>query len=1123
MKKLLFILFLAGFIVTAQTDGISYQSVIIDEAIQEIPGVDIKGNVLANETIEVRFTIANTSENAEYREVHTTTTDAFGMFSVIIGQGTPDFGDFRKIIWEGTPKELKVEIRLTGYAYKVQENKELLFIPYAFHRDVLVTKTLDVAGNTMLKSNLLVAGRTLLNNDLSVNNESETVLTGSLRVHGTSVLNDSLTVANSTYTYLSGDLDVATKTLLKDSLQVNRNAQFESTLRVDGETKSGNGLNVSNESPTVLTGDLRVNGEAIFYDTVNVNNESNVGVSGDLVVAGTTIFNQDLTVSGITNLNNNLSVNNASPTALSGTLTTQGASKFETTLVVEENTNLEGDLHVNAQSLTELSGTLSVVESTNFNNSLSVNNLAPTDLSGDLTVGGEALFNEDVTIDGVTNLNNTLFVNNNATTLFSGMLQVDGATRVLTNLDVIGETMLQNSLTVNNTSRADLSGTVTVDGITSLNTGLLVANNAATTLTGTLTTEGATLLNNMLTVLGSAPTDLTGTLDVDGESNLNNTLEVLNGSATVLSGILNVSGEGTFNNTLRVNNGSATTFSGLLDVDGFSTFLNSLNVTNGSATGLSGALSVGGVSVLNNALNVTGVSLVNNSLSLGATGSSFLLGGVSATKLNIIDDQATSISTFENTNTENGDGILIKLGRTHGAYNGPASSNNPADYLQINNPYVTQYDPQIQVVKNLLATEDPNGTSINVNDIIALVPANLVLGQFGSIGNTIIGEINNKLGLPFDFPGFTIPEFTVVPAVTVFPGSNRLCSGQYCFNPCTFFNCTICIPPIEFCVPQLPAIVIPRIKFPSTQIVPTINDIIPAIPEGLPEISNTNLITIPNVTATTVSNSMSSSNAFMAFEDMADRQTGAILAQSTADFRDNTVLDPVYVINVLAGFVGVDLVEGMIGGGTELSNLIDAYNKIGVAFESGNGDYAEWLPRQDISEYITAGDIVAIRGGKISKDLTVFEQILVVSHRPIVLGNTPAKEDTPLGNPVAFLGQVPVKVLGPVSQGDFIVANTIIAGYGKAVSLENMTPIDYKLAVGRSWETNRQEGPKVVKIVMGIHNNTISQDVASVENQQKELDIKIETLEERLARISEKLENTSANKIELDYATTSKQ
>jgi hypothetical protein len=1109
MKKLLLILFVVGYAVTAQTDGLSYQSVIIDAVVQEIPGVDVKGNVLANETIEVRFTILNGSENAEYREVQTTRTDAFGLFSVIIGRGTTDFGVFNEIVWDGTPKDLKVEIKLTGAEFKFQENKELLFIPYAFHRDVFVTETLAVDGSTILKDNLLVEGRTLLNRDLFVNNESETMLNGSLRVDGATILNDSLTVTNNRYTYLSGSLNVTKETVLRDSLLATRRVRLKSDLRVDEETNIGNGLNVETDSPTVLTGSLLVDGETNIYSSVNVNNGSNVAVSGDLLVGGNTVFDQDLTVNGITNLNNNLNVNNAAPTALSGTLTTQGASRFETALVVDQDTDLDGNLNVNAQSPTQLSGTLAVDETTDLNNSLTVNNLSPTDLSGDLTVGGAAIFNDDVTIEGVTNLNNTLFVNNNAATRFSGVLEVDEATRFLSSLDVVGVTNLQNTLLVNNGSNTNLSGAVTVDDATTLNNGLLVANESISTLNGTLTVDGASLLNNDLAVTGGAPTSLTGTLDVDRRTILRNGLEVLNNSATVLSGGLRVIGEGTLNNTLRVNNGTATSFTGLLDVDGVSTFNNVLNVANAGATGLSGTLTVGGAAVLNNTLDVTGFTLINNDLTVSPGNSSFLLGGVSVTDLKIEDDVAGNIATFENTNETDGDGILIQLGRTHGAYNGPAGTNNPSDYLQVNNPYLSVYQAQLDFVGGLLA--DPNSaTQINITDITNLIPAVLVAGQLGSIGNSIIERINSSLGLPISTPAVVVPAFTIVPEVTIFGGSSRLCSGRYCFNPCTFFDCTICIPPIEFCVPALPRIYIPRLRIDSFTVLPSISPFFPAIPAALPQIGPGNLLTLPNITFGTVSNSMNKQNQFMSFQDNSDRETGSIMAQSTADFLGNTILDQVYVINVLAGFVGVDLVGGLVNGANELSKLVDAFNKLGVSYKSGNGDYAEWLPREDISEYITAGDIVAIRGGKISKNLTEAEQVLVVSHKPIVLGNNPNERDRFKGNSVAFMGQVPVKVLGPVQQGDFIVADTTIKGYGRAVSIEKMMPRDYKLAVGRSWETNSNEGPKLVKIVVGVHANSWANEIIKIEQQQQQLDHTIESLEERIQRISKSLEGVTS-------------
>ena len=94
---------------------------------------------------------------------------------------------------------------------------------------------------------------------------------------------------------------------------------------------------------------------------------------------------------------------------------------------------------------------------------------------------------------------------------------------------------------------------------------------------------------------------------------------------------------------------------------------------------------------------------------------------------------------------------------------------------------------------------------------------------------------------------------------------------------------------------------------------------------------------------------------------------------------------------------------------------------VGVAYESGSGDYAEWLERLDPKENISAGDIIAVIGGQITKDLTNAQQVMAVSHRPIVLGNIPAEGKNYLGNNIAFMGQIPVKIMGPVKTGDYIV------------------------------------------------------------------------------------------------------
>ena len=70
MKKLnlLFVLLILSVTGMAQTDGLSYQAVILDPEAQEIPGQDITNNVLINAPLTVRFTILKRDGTILYKE-----------------------------------------------------------------------------------------------------------------------------------------------------------------------------------------------------------------------------------------------------------------------------------------------------------------------------------------------------------------------------------------------------------------------------------------------------------------------------------------------------------------------------------------------------------------------------------------------------------------------------------------------------------------------------------------------------------------------------------------------------------------------------------------------------------------------------------------------------------------------------------------------------------------------------------------------------------------------------------------------------------------------------------------------------------------------------------------------
>ena len=194
----------------------------------------------------------------------------------------------------------------------------------------------------------------------------------------------------------------------------------------------------------------------------------------------------------------------------------------------------------------------------------------------------------------------------------------------------------------------------------------------------------------------------------------------------------------------------------------------------------------------------------------------------------------------------------------------------------------------------------------------------------------------------------------------------------------------------------------------------------------------------------------------------------------------------------------------VIGANAAASNFLYLYNILGVSYASGHGDYAEWLEREDHSEYLTAGDIVAVNGAKITKDLSEFEQIMVVSYKPIVLGNIPEEGKSHLGNNVAFMGQVPVKVMGPVSSGDYIVAHGEISGYGKAINPKEMKTENFKFSVGRSWDTNLNDGPKLINTVIGVHNGDWINILKKMEQRQEKFEDRLKDFEETVNQLVEK-------------------
>ena len=131
LKSLFLILFsatfLQGFGQNEFQHGISYQAVARDRY----------GKEFVNENIEVVFSIVSESPLGDviYQEIHNAVTSKYGVFSLVIGKGTPTKGgvaSFSQIDWASAPQYLKVEVKIDNDLIDMG-TMQFLAVPYALY------------------------------------------------------------------------------------------------------------------------------------------------------------------------------------------------------------------------------------------------------------------------------------------------------------------------------------------------------------------------------------------------------------------------------------------------------------------------------------------------------------------------------------------------------------------------------------------------------------------------------------------------------------------------------------------------------------------------------------------------------------------------------------------------------------------------------------------------------------------------------------------------------------------------------------------------------------------------------------------------------------------------------
>jgi len=811
-------------------------------------------------------------------------------------------------------------------------------------------------------------------------------------------------------------------------------------------------------------------------------------------------------------------------------------------------------LRINADGTIKMDGSLDVGEDAIIGMDLEVKqdvnlNIAggSTTINGATTIGGADM--NMATFTGPVQMNKTLDVDGNTTfngisilggtgmnmTTFTGPVQmnktqnVDGAVTLNKSLLVSGPTSLSSSLTVKTLtvdSASTLKNTLDVDGRTTLNSSLAV--------------NGITDINDSLTVTGMNSTRLTGKLFVNKMTKISDATSSIgtnNGALVVVGGVgigenLNVFGTSKFNNKMFVTKDVS-------DIE--KSFLTGQIVPND-----------GYVAVFNNTNNGFGDGI---KIKLGRSRTTFapdlanlpadIQAGILGTA-NAASEQIKNLLKCDYTGDKLA--LLQNVVLTGGLEDAKLAAGVA---LGLTNSLIDIINNKLSLPFNL-ATPINNGLDLATNTInlginqFVLSPIEISFNSIMTTGienpvNTVIGGLNGldladpintilpiNLG-PINVGPVTVPALDVL--IDFLPGDDfriPVTGAIQIFPVTTVFPLTTLVPTIPSIKPfNLPTLNIPDLSIPDLAInIPDLPPIfIPAIPQIDASCSNTLYPALPPLTSIDVSSLefwdipnicldeggdvsmfLNSQNEFITFTDKDDKKMGSIKAWSLTDW-SNKFLNPIFLAGMREAITEskVDKLHGQYHFRIERTKALMAYANIGVEYRSGNGDYAEWLERIDPKELVSAGDIVGVIGGRITKDLSNAEQVMAVSHFPIVLGNIPEEEKNHLGNNVAFMGQIPIKILGPVNSGDYIIGNNETPGYGYAKNPNDMSIDDFKLAVGRSWENDSSTGVKMINTVVGLHNGDYIKILKRYEEKFKESEARFESLESKVDALVQKI------------------
>ena len=274
--RIIIILFFPIFAIAQAPQKINFQSILRNSS----------GEVIGNKSVGLKISILSGSIDglSVYSETHAKTTDASGLISLQIGNGTVISGIFVNIDWGGASHFIKLEADFSGGSnYVVLGTQELMSVPYAMYASKTDTSVLNLASRLAKKLN--VTDTVSLSNRINANANSGSSDTSLLNL--TTRLATKLNVTDTAS--LSNRIDLKlTKTdtaslsnRIDDKLTKTDTASLSN--RIDDKLTKTDTASLSNRIDAKLSKpESTVNGDILYYNN-NIWSRLPIGQEGQIL------------------------------------------------------------------------------------------------------------------------------------------------------------------------------------------------------------------------------------------------------------------------------------------------------------------------------------------------------------------------------------------------------------------------------------------------------------------------------------------------------------------------------------------------------------------------------------------------------------------------------------------------------------------------------------------------------------------------------------------------------------------------------------------------------------------------------------------------------------------------